>query len=140
MVDIDVQNVNRKSQVLFPPTIFVFQSFRVGVLPQWLDEISWSESISLVDSDHPHTPVSSNSLQQYGQLKCVLMVPSPSGQKLCSLLLMSCIVKGIRIVTLQETTRIVCSALPRPFVVQPIVVNDVTSKVIYRIYKKMEQQ
>ena len=111
-------------------TDFIFQSFRVGVVPEWLDEIRWSDSISLVDGDHPQTPVSSNSLQQYGRLNCVVIVPSPSGRKLCSLLLMSCIAKGIRIVTLQESIRIVCTALSRPLFVQPVIVNDVTTKVI----------
>ena len=109
---------------------FIFQSFRVGVIPKWLDEIRWSVSISLVDGDHPQTPASNNSLQQYGQLKCLVVVPSPSGRKLCSLLLTSHIAKGIRIVTLQESTRIVYTTVPRPLFVQPVIVNDVTTKVL----------
>ena len=119
---------------------FILQSFCVGVIPKWLDEIRWSVSISLVDGDHPQTPASSNSLQQYGQLKCLVMVSSPSGRKLCSLLLTSHIAKGIRIVTLQESTRIVYTTVPRPLFVQPVIVNDVTTKVMLQTKVEDKEQ
>lgn len=117
-----------ENKIVYKHIIFL-QSFRVGILPRWLNEIHWSDMISLVDSDHPQELVSGYSLKQYGQLKCQIIFPSPSGRKLCSVMLMSSIAKGIRVVTIQETTRLVCTALPRPLLVQPVVVNDITIKV-----------
>ena len=106
-----------------------FKSFRVGVLPCLLEEIVWSDSIHLVDSDQPRAVKQGLSLEQYAQLRCIVVLPGTAARRICSFLITSSIACGIRIITLEETTRIVCVGLSRPLLVQPAVVNDITAKV-----------
>lgn len=109
--------------------IVFFQTFRVGVQPHWLKEIYWSDVIFLVDDEQSHGVVNCTSLQLYGQIRCNIIVPSPRGNKLCSLMIKSSIAMEMRILSIQEITRIVWKALPRSLILRPVLVNDVTTKV-----------